>query len=509
MGFVLEMRRQCASAQCIEHDEPVGQFQRTLRIGVAGNVSVEVGAGQNQHQRTPWVAFAPRDDRACGTPGVQCNHECVVVIGPLRGQPDSVCSTEQARPAVRRLPVAIVGIGQCRGHDDKLRKMHATSIAPDTSQAEAARNGGADVLAQAVLDCRRDTLSTFESFITALPDLKVPLHPEVNPPLWELGHIGWFQDHWIARNPHRHLGWDADPTAIRAHVDDELYDSSAVPHDSRGQLKLPDVDETRVQLAEQLERTLSLLRGMNSSDPRALYFYRLVLLHEDMHHEAELYMAQHLGIPMNDERWKRPAMPEPSTPLQLLRGTLTLGGDMLDGFRFDNECGQRVHQVEATTIDAQVVRWAEYLPAVEAGANPMPRYLRREGSIWTQWRHGQWSTLDMHEPACHLNAHEATAWCRWAGRRLPTEAEWVWASRTQPGTFRWGDVWEWTATAFGPFAGFQSHPYRDYSLPGFDGRPVLRGASFLTQPRLRHPDYRNFFPATRNDIPAGFRTCAR
>ena len=71
-----------------------------------------------------------------------------------------------------------------------------------------------------------------------------------------------------------------------------------------------------------------------------------------------------------------------------------------------------------------------------------------------------------------------------------------------------GDVWEWTASPFAPFPGFRPHPYRDYSAPWFDGRPVLRGASFLTQPRLRHPRFRNFFVADRNDIAAGFRSCA-
>ena len=68
-------------------------------------------------------------------------------------------------------------------------------------------------------------------------------------------------------------------------------------------------------------------------------------------------------------------------------------------------------------------------------------------------------------------------------------------------------MWEWTASAFAPFPGFAPHPYRDYSAPWFDGRPVLRGASFMTQPRMRHPGYRNFFPADRNDVAAGFRTC--
>ena len=173
------------------------------------------------------------------------------------------------------------------------------------------------------------------------------------------------------------------------------------------------------------------------------------------------------------------------------------------------------------------MRWAEYLPFVEAGGygdarwwgDPgqrwlaehqlaAPRYLRQIDGTWQHRRHGRWQALDLPEAACHLTQHEALAWCRWAGRRLPGEAEWERAALIRPESFRWGDVWEWTASPFRPFPGFAAHPYRDYSAPWFDGRPVLRGASFMTQPRLRHPRYRNYFPAFRNDVPAGFRTCA-
>ena len=96
---------------------------------------------------------------------------------------------------------------------------------------------------------------------------------------------------------------------------------------------------------------------------------------------------------------------------------------------------------------------------------------------------------------------------RWAGRRLPTESEWECAALTAPG-FSWGQVWEWTASPFAPYPGFVAHPYRDYSQPWFDGRPVLRGASFATQPGMRHPRYRNYFTADRSDLFAGFRSCA-
>lgn len=137
-----------------------------------------------------------------------------------------------------------------------------------------------------------------------------------------------------------------------------------------------------------------------------------------------------------------------------------------------------------------------------------PRYLRRAGAnLWECWRDGHWQPLRRDEAACHLSWHEAQAWCRWAGRRLPTEAQWERAALSRSDAFRWGDVWEWTASPFAPYPGFEAHPYRDYSAPWFDGRPVLRGASFLTQPRMRHARYRNFFPAHRSDVPAGFRSC--
>jgi EgtB-related family protein len=122
-------------------------------------------------------------------------------------------------------------------------------------------------------------------------------------------------------------------------------------------------------------------------------------------------------------------------------------------------------------------------------------------------RFGTWLDLVPAAPASNLTCHEAEAWCAWAGRRLPTEEEWEYCATTQP-DMQWGEVWEWTASPFAPYPGFTPHPYRDYSAPWFGSRRVLRGASTATHARMRHPRYRNFFTPERNDILAGFRSCA-
>jgi gamma-glutamyl hercynylcysteine S-oxide synthase len=150
------------------------------------------------------------------------------------------------------------------------------------------------------------------------------------------------------------------------------------------------------------------------------------------------------------------------------------------------------------------------LPWFEAGG-ALPAHVARDETFEHKFKRaafGRWVALDLDAPAVHLSLHDAQDWCRWAGRRLPTEHEWVWAQRQHAGDFVFGEVWEWTASPFAPFPGFTPHPYRDYSAPWFDGRPVLKGGSFATPPFMKHPRYRNFFAAKRNDVFAGFRSCA-
>ena len=372
------------------------------------------------------------------------------------------------------------------------------------------RRADAATLATALPALRAQTLESFANVRRALGGrLDIAYAEEVNPPLWELGHTGWFEEFWIARNSQRHRGAQAGPDAARAAPllpgADALYDSSNVPHTKRWQLNLPDARRTVACLAQIRQRTLSLLDAAADSDD-ALYFFRLVLMHEAMHHEAGLMIAQTQGWPLTGAA---PAAAPPRRELAVAGGTLAVGADD-GGFTFDNELGAHEVEIADFAIDSAPVTWRELLPYFESGG-ALPAHVVRDDAYEHGHKRaafGRWIALDLDAPAVHLSAHDAQAWCRWAGRRLPTEHEWTLAQQ-QPGSdFVFGQVWEWTGSPFEPWPGFTPHPYRDYSAPWFDGRPVLKGGSFATQPFMKHPRYRNYFPAGRNDVFAGFRSCA-
>ena len=379
------------------------------------------------------------------------------------------------------------------------------------------RQAEVNMLGQGLKTLRTHTLEAFAHYQRA-GALIVPRKEEFNPPLWELGHLAWFQEYWVARNQQRAFGIKQDLTHPRLpsvlDLADAWYDSTRVDHDLRWELPLLQTSACLAYLDQTLQDTLKHLSSEADGSP-ALYFYWLALQHEAMHLEASSYMAQALEIPFEVTWSERPSGQRHSGVRHLPGGSWSMGTywSQLAGqyFCFDNEIGQRHTSLEPFTIALHPVTWAEYLEFVQATGHRLPPYVRpaasSRGVLPFEIRiFGTWQPIQPESCATHISWDDAQAYCRWAQCRLPTEAQWDMAARTQA-DFVWGEVWEWTEDAFTPFEGFTPHPYAEYSAPWFGSRKVLRGAAWVTHPYLRNLNYRNFFTPDRCDIYAGFRVC--
>ena len=404
------------------------------------------------------------------------------------------------------------------------------------------RRAGRELLSLALMDARNHTLQLFGQYQNELEAVNfvVPKSSTINPPLWTLGHVGWFQERWIGRNLQRALGSRCPPGQARLpsiELEADSWWSPDAPYESRWVLALPDMQACRDYLLETLESTLDLLEKAGSDDD-ALYFYRLALFHEDLQGEALVHGAQALGLAL-EPLWQKVFTPPPMAlrePLLMPATRWQLGSaDTEPGFAFDNEQPAHAISVPEFEIDAQPVTWAQYAEFVADGGYDCealwlpagwqwlqrlaasegrrgPRYVEQIGAASgavIQSRFGQPMRMQGHQPAMHMSWWEAQAWCRWAGRRLPTEVEWELAAHTAARRgFRWGDVWEWTASTFGPYPGFVQQAGQTESSACFGTHKVLRGASFATRARLKHPKFRNFQPPERDDIFCGFRSCS-
>jgi formylglycine-generating enzyme required for sulfatase activity len=332
-----------------------------------------------------------------------------------------------------------------------------------------------------------------------------PTAENLNPPLWELGHIAWFQEHWCLRLK---AGCDPSESPLLGPLEpgrrpwvDWLYNSSRIPHAARWRAPLLSREETLAYAAEVLEAvTEKISRGDFERD--FLYYAELSLHHETMHTEAWWMMWQARGL--KPPQVPRLAQLRGNAALRFERGRVTLGSGRTGAFVFDNE--KWLHEVEvvAFEIDARPVTNAEFAQYVETGA-AHPVYWRHQGGAWQLRRFERWIDLPLDEPVIHVSRHEAAAYAKSRGRRLPSTAEWVRAA--QHASFQLGRCWEWTSDTFAPYPGFSADPYADYSAPWFHTHCELRGAgSWVTDEPLARASYRNFFTADRRDPFVGFRT---
>jgi len=312
----------------------------------------------------------------------------------------------------------------------------------------------------------------------------------VNPPRWEVGHVGWFQEFWCLRQ-----GSEARPSILPNA--DALYNSATVPHDSRWSLPLPSFADTLAYRNEILERVVQGLES-GTADP---YFAELALRHEEMHAEAFHYTRQTLGYPAPE------GMDVSFTPLPTeadfeAPGGLYRLGSAPGEFVFDNEKWSHPVMLEPFRIARRCVTNAEYRDFVKAGGKAPAHW--KDGKLR---RFERWVPIPPDEPVMHVSWHDAQAYCAWAGRRLPTEAEWECAALAGLEGML-GVVWQWTASTFLPYPGFVRDPYKEYSEPWFGTHKVLRGGSFATPKGEARVRFRNFYTPERCDIFAGFRTCA-
>ncbi|HEY0839834.1 MAG TPA: SUMF1/EgtB/PvdO family nonheme iron enzyme [Vulgatibacter sp.] len=414
-------------------------------------------------------------------------------------------------------------------------------------------------------------------------DARLQVHPEFSPLSWHAGHVAWQEERWALR---RAMGQaPVDPRL------DSIYDSFSSAKHSRG-ARLPSLAEIRRYAAVVRERTLEALeRWQEAREPELVergWVFRFLANHERQHVET-------MGvIRLLDDR-PLEGLPEalvssaPATQgfVEVTGGRFVLGADD-DPEGWDNE--RRAHEVElpAFRIGRQPVTNGEWLEFMEAGGYRDDRLWSAAGTAWKDavgaeaplhwerpkrgsfgggagfgalhWQRrapsnsggASWTRrtlagrrpVERSHPVAHVSFFEAEAFARWAGARLPTEAEWERAASWDAAAgvkrrWPWGDdpagaatanlalrlgdtapcadgdrgfaggVWEWTGDRFAAFPGFTPGPYRGYSEPWFgDGHRVLRGGCHLTHPAIARSTFRNWFVPGMRAFPSGVRLAA-
>jgi gamma-glutamyl hercynylcysteine S-oxide synthase len=409
-------------------------------------------------------------------------------------------------------------------------------------------------------------------------DLRRQHSPLMSPLVWDLAHIGNFEELWLLREV---AGAEPIDRAL-----DDIYDAFRHPRPNRPSLPLLGPDESRRYLLDVRGRALDHLEradldgGLNpSGGGRPLlaggYVYGMVVQHEQQHDETMLATLQLMAGDGYRPLGPPPPTavdPPPSGEVHVPAGPFVMGTDA-EPWAYDNERPAHVVDLPGFRIDAGPVTNGRYLEFVLDGGYDQPHLWAAEGWAWrgeNDVRHpqfwvsegaGDWSRvrfglredLPLDEPVQHACWYEADAFARWAGKRLPTEAEWEKAASWAPGGVKrrlpWGDadpsaalalanlggalyrpapvgaypagasaygchqmvgdVWEWTSSDFEPYPGFAPFPYREYSEVFFGSAyKVLRGGSWATSPTAVRTTFRNWDYPIRRQIFSGFR-CAR
>lgn len=390
---------------------------------------------------------------------------------------------------------------------------------PDAAlhDAQAMRHADRDLLSLALMHARNRTLA----WLAALEPHAARHAGGELPAWWLAGRAGWWQERWIARNVQRARGMAADATQPPLASIELRADGWWSQPPLGGDTDAPTPNAVRTYLADTLDATLELLSNA-APDDDALHWFRAAVFEEDalVIRFAALAQARRVGgrdvLALLPERVLRPVRPPIWFPAQRWR----LGSER-GGFVPPDERWAHDEAVPEFEIDAQPVTWQQFAEFVEDGGYDEPRFWSDEGRAWLQreprrtprdveqmrqgvllQRFGQLVRAPAGEPASMLTWHEADAWCRWAGRRLPTEIEWELAASVGASRgFTWGDVPEWTAGRARAWPGGAAPAAQD-------GSRVQRGLAWFEPRRLAWAKARRFAPGDDDAGFAGFRSCA-
>ncbi len=331
--------------------------------------------------------------------------------------------------------------------------------------------------------------------------------PILSPLAWDLGHIANFEELWLVRT----IG-SREP--LRGELG-RFYDAIENPRRTRGELPILRDAELRAYMADVRERALEVLDtveiGPGAEDPllREGFVYEMLLAHELQHNETMLQLLQLLDgyeSPLTATAFAAEPLPAQPRMLPFAAGEHPIGAPAR-GFAYDNERPRHTVELAAFEIDRTPVSNATYTAFMEETGAAPPSYWERDGDGgWLSTAMGRKAPIDPGQALTHVSWHQADAFARWAGKRLPSEHEW---EAARPGLDAVGRAWEWTSSDFIAYPGFAAFPYREYSEPFFGNEhKVLRGASWATHPSVARPSFRNWDLPQRRQIFAGLR-CAR
>ncbi len=360
--------------------------------------------------------------------------------------------------------------------------------------------------------------------------------PILSPLAWDLGHIANFEELWLVQR----IG---GRELLRGELG-RLYDAISNPRRIRGELPILRGAELRRYLDEVRSRALDVLDEVeldDGGDPllRDGFVYELIIAHEHQHNETMLQLIQMVERYDPAVRDAAPAAEPVADGAEMVHvagGQVEIGSGQ-EGFAYDNERPRHVVEVAPFWIDRAPVTNGEFAAFLAEEDGEPPLYWERDGAGgWIRTAMGETAELDPGLPVIHVDREQAEAFARWAGKRLPTEAEWEAAAKgadrdranldqlafgcAPAGAYAdaaavsgavqmLGDVWEWTASEFTAYPGFRAFPYREYSEVFFgSGYRVLRGGSWATRRNVIRATFRNWDLSERRQIFAGIR-CAR